>query len=175
MTVRFANKQDAKQILNIYGPYVENTPITYETIVPSLEEMEARIDKVLGIYPWLVFEDNNYILGYAYAFRYHERLAYRWAVNVSIYISQEERKKGIGKKLYTSLFSILKLQGYYNVYAAICLPNSASVGIHEYFGFKKIAHMENIGYKLGQWLDDGWWELFLQPHNITPREPLPFK
>ena len=170
--IRLANKQDAAQILDIYGPYVENTPITFETIVPSVEEIEARLENVLENYPWLICEENNIILGYAYAHKYHERFAYRWAVDVSIYVRQDWRTIGIGKKLYAALLSILKLQGYHNAYAAICLPNEASVGIYEYFGFNKIGHFKNVGYKLERWHDDGWWELFLQPHNSMPSEPL---
>ena len=171
--IRLATKQDAAQIQDIYGPYVENTPISFETTVPSVEEMGARIESVLDAYAWLVFVENERILGYAYASKHHERLAFKWAVDVSIYISQDQRAKGIGKKLYAALLSVLELQGYYNAYAAICLPNEASVGIHEFFGFKKIGHFKNAGYKLGCWHDLGWWELFLAQHNLAPHEPLP--
>ena len=171
--IRLANKQDAAQILDIYRPYIENTSISFETIVPSIEEMETRIERVLVNNPWLVFEESNIILGYAYASLHHERAAYKWAVDVSVYVRQDCRGKGIGKTLYTELLSVLKLQGYCNVYAGICLPNESSVGIHECFGFKKVAHYNKVGYKLGQWHDVGWWELFLEQHNPEPSEPLP--
>lgn len=170
--IRLANKHDAAQILDIYRPYIENTSISFETIVPSTEEMETRIERVLANDPWLIFEESNIILGYAYASKHRERAAYRWAVDVSAYVMQDCRGKGIGKMLYTALFSVLRLQGYCNVYAGICLPNEASVGIHEYFGFMKVAQYNKVGYKFGQWHDVGWWEFFLDQHNSWPDEPL---
>lgn len=170
--IRLATIYDAEQILEIYAPYVETTNISFETIVLSKEEMETRIKRILENNPWIVFEEDKYILGYAYASKHRERAAYKWAVDTSIYIRQDHRGKGIGKALYTALISILKLQGYCNVYAGICLPNEASVGLHEYFGFKKIAHFNKVGYKFGQWHDVGWWELFLKQHKLKPSEPL---
>lgn len=171
--IRLAIKQDAVQILDIYRPYVENTSISFETDVPSHDEMETRIDRVLHENPWLVYEEKNTILGYAYASKHRERAAYRWSIDISIYVRKECRGKRIGKALYTSLLSLLKLQGYCNAYAGICLPNESSVGIHEYFGFKKIAQYNKAGYKFGQWHDVGWWELFLKHHSPEPTEPIP--
>ncbi|MDR3585522.1 MAG: GNAT family N-acetyltransferase [Desulfosporosinus sp.] len=171
--IRLANKHDAAQITDIYRPYIENTSISFETIVPSKEEMETRIERILTNNPWLVFEENNIILGYAYASKHRERAAYKWAVDVSVYVRQDHRCKGIGKRLYTALLSVLRLQGYCNVYAGICLPNESSVGIHENFGFNKIAHYNKVGYKFGQWHDVGWWEFFLEQHNSEPSDPLP--
>lgn len=170
--IRLATIHDTEQILEIYSHYVQNTNISFETIVPTSEEMKTRIEHVLMNNPWIVLEEGNCILGYAYASKHRERAAYRWAVDVSVYIRQDCRGKGIGKTLYTSLISIIRLQGYFNVYAGICLPNDASVGIHEHFGFKKIAHYSNVGYKFGQWHDVGWWELFLKQHEPEPSEPL---
>lgn len=171
--IRLAAKYDTPQILEIYRPYIENSSISFETLVPSLAEMETRVECVLVNYPWLVYEETNNILGYAYASKHHERAAYRWSVDVSVYVRQDYIGKGIGKALYTALFALLKRQGYANAYALICLPNEASVGIHEHFGFKKVAHLNKIGYKFGQWHDVGWWELFLQEHNPNPRDPIP--
>jgi len=173
LMIRLATIQDAEQICEIYSPYIQTTSISFETIVPSKEEMERRIENVSVNNPWIVFEEGKYILGYAYASKHRERAAYKWSVDSSVYLRQDYRGKGIGKVLYTALLSILKLQGYYNIYAGICLPNEASVGIHEYFGFKKIAHYNNVGYKFGQWHDVGWWELPLKQHLPEPEEPLP--
>lgn len=170
--MRLATIHDTEQILEIYAPYVQTTNISFETIVPSKEEMEKRIERVLVNNPWIVYEADKGILGYAYASKHRERVAYKWAVDVSVYVRQECIGKGIGKALYTALISILKLQGYCNVYAGICLPNDSSVGIHKYFGFSKIAHFNNVGYKFGQWHDVGWWEMILQQHRSEPSEPL---
>lgn len=172
MLIRLATINDAEQILEIYSPYVEDTAISFELTPPSREEMKARIERISVNYAWIVLEEDDRILGYAYASEHHERAAYRWAVDVSIYLRQNSTGRGIGKALYTSLISILKLQGYYNAYAVICLPNESSVGIHEYFGFRKVAFFCNVGYKFGKWHDIGYWELFLEQHNTDPGEPL---
>lgn len=173
--IRLATIYDTEQILEIYAPYVLTTNISFETVVPSTEEMAARIERVTVNNPWIVLEEGNVVLGYAYASKHHERAAYKWAVDTSIYVRQDCRGKGIGKQLYGALISLLRLQGYHNVYAGICLPNESSVGIHEYFGFNKIAYFSNVGYKFGQWHDVGRWELFLKEHNPEPCEPLSLK
>jgi len=174
MLIRTAAKKDAQQILDIYAPYVLNTNISFETVVPSIDEMERRIEGVLAYNPWLAIEEEGCMLGYAYASKHRERAAYRWSSDVSIYVRQECRGKGAGRVLYRALIALLELQGYYNLYAGICLPNAASVGIHESFGFRKIAHYNKVGYKSGQWHDVGWWELPLREHADEPDEPLPF-
>jgi len=170
--IRLATLHDTEQILGIYSPYILTTNISFETIVPSIEKMKSRIESVLVNNPWIVLEEGSCILGYAYASMHRERDAYKWAVDISVYVRQDCKGKGIGKALYSTLIFILKLQGYYNVYAGICLPNDSSVGIHEYFGFRKIAHYNNVGYKFGQWHDVGWWEMILEPHKPAPSEPL---
>jgi len=173
MIVRLATVNDAQEVLDIYTPYVKNTVISFEAAVPSREEMETRIGRLIENNPWVVLEKDHEILGYAYASKHREREAYRWSVDASVYVKEGCHGKGIGKALYTSLFMILQYQGYYNAYAGICLPNEKSVGIHEHFGFRKIAHYSKVGYKLGDWHDVGWWELFLQDHNSDPQEPIP--
>jgi L-amino acid N-acyltransferase YncA len=173
MKLRIASIKDADQIVEIYAPYVLNTNISFETVVPTVEEMQKRIESVLTANPWIVLEEDGLILGYAYATKHRERAGYRWSVDSSIYVRQGLRGKGIGKALYSALLPILKLQGYYNVYAGICLPNEASVGIHESFGFMKIGHYSKVGYKSGQWLDTGWWGLSLREPAAEPAEPIP--
>jgi L-amino acid N-acyltransferase YncA len=129
-TIRLAALDDAEQIQAIYAPYCR-TPISFETEPPSVEEMRGRLAKVLEQYPWLVCEDGDEILGYAFAGRHRERAAYRWSVDTSIYIRQGRQRRGLGRALYTSLLAVLPLQGYVNAYAGATLPNPASVGLHE--------------------------------------------
>jgi phosphinothricin acetyltransferase len=171
--LRLAREGDAPVIVDIYRPYIVDSAVSFETEVPAIEEMERRIRSSLEHYCWLVWEENGKVGGYAYASKHRERAAYGWAVDVSIYIGEQWQGKGVGKTLYTALLAILQLQGYYNVYSCICLPNPGSVGIHEYFGFKKNGHFSKVGYKLGQWWDIGWWELFLLDKEIAPSKPLP--
>jgi phosphinothricin acetyltransferase len=172
-TIRIAREEDAQDILNIYQNYIIGSAVSFETVVPSIVEMRDRIRHCLNRHCWLVWEEEGKVGGYAYASQHRERAAYRWAVDVSIYIGEKWHGKGIGKALYLALFSIIKLQGYTNAYSCICLPNLGSEKIHESFGFKKIAHFNKVGFKLGQWWDVGWWELFLQDKNGMPSEPIP--
>ena len=170
-TIRLATSGDAAAIADIYAPIVLSTPISFEVEPPDQQEFERRIAKVLTAHPWLVCEYHEDIAGYAYASRHHERAAYRWSVDTSVYVHSDFRRRGVGQALYASLFRILVGQGFYNAYAGITLPNPGSVGLHESVGFKPLCVYRNVGYKLGAWYDVGWWELALQPVTATPAAP----
>jgi L-amino acid N-acyltransferase YncA len=111
-------------------------------------------------------------VGYAYASKHRERAAYQWSVDVSIYIRPHAHRRGIGRALYTSLFRVLALQGFYHAYAGITLPNPASVGLHEALGFQPVGVYQAVGFKLGAWHDVGWWRLLLRPLAEDPRRPV---
>lgn len=169
-TIRFANPDDAAAIAEIYAPYVRDTAISFETEVPEAGEMRERIEQTLRKYPWLVYENEaGEILGYAYAGSFRSRCAYSWTVESSVYVRQGSHGHGIGKALYRELLDALKRQGAVNVIGAIGLPNETSVRLHESVGFVKVAHLKDIGFKLGRWWDVGYWELQLQ----KPKEPAP--
>ena len=171
LLIRLATAQDAGQIQAIYSPIVSQTAISFETEPPTVDEMRRRVKNTLKNLPWLVCVQQEKILGYAYASQHRARAAYQWCVDVSVYIHPQARRQGIGHGLYNSLFKILALQGFYNVYAGIALPNPASVGLHESLGFKPIGVYSAVGYKLGAWHDVGWWHLSLRPKSIPPVEP----
>jgi L-amino acid N-acyltransferase YncA len=128
--IRLANELDAEQILAIYAPFCRDSPVSFETQPPTLGEMRQRIVKTVKRFPWLVLEEDGQLLGYAYASAHRERAAYGWSVDVSVYIREGLRRRGLGRVLYTSLFAILKLQGYYNALAGTTLPNPGSIGLH---------------------------------------------
>ena len=172
--IRLATADDAKGILAIYGPYIENTSLTFETEVPSTEEFAGRITNYLKNWPWLVCEKDGLITGYAYASRYRERTAYQWSVECSVYIHDDFQRAGIARALYTSLFEILKIQGYRNVYAVINLPNEKSVIFHESCGFRYFATFEQVCYKLGKWKNVGWWRLIINAFGDEPATPVHF-
>jgi phosphinothricin acetyltransferase len=172
--LRLATPSDAKSILDIYAPYIRNTSLTFETEVPTEKAFAERIEKYLGKWPWLVCEINGVVAGYAYSSLYRERTAYQWSVECSVYIHDDFQKAGIAKALYTSLFEILKKQGYNNVYAVINLPNDKSVAFHEKCGFEYFATYEKVGYKLGQWKNVGWWRLILNEFGDDPPAPISF-
>lgn len=174
MIFRLATPDDAAGILEIYGPYVRDTSITFETVVPSREELAGRISNYLEQWPWLVAEENGRIAGYAYASRYRERVAYQWSVECSVYIHNDCLRRGLARALYTGLFRLLQKQGYRNVYAVINLPNDRSVALHESLGFRWFATYEQVGYKLGQWKNVGWWRLVINEFGPEPEPVIPF-
>ena len=148
-----------------------DTIISFETEAPSAPEMRRRIEETLQRFPWLVCERAGRVLGYAYAGAHGTRAAYRWSVDVSAYVHEGARRSGVGRALYTSLFSLLSLQGFYNAYAGAALPNAASVGLHEAVGFRPVGVYRGVGYKLGAWHDVGWWHLALRERRADPNPP----
>ena len=170
--LRVARAEDAEGILAIYAPIVRETTISFEVEPPTVEEMKGRIEKTMASLPWLVWESEGGILGYAYASRHRERAAYQWSVDVSVYVATESRGRGIGRRLYTPLLGILEDLGYYTALAGIALPNAASVGLHEAMGFQPIGIYRNIGYKLGAWHDVGWWQRELRAYDANPKPPI---
>jgi L-amino acid N-acyltransferase YncA len=172
--IRIATEDDAIEILNIYAPYITDTSFTFEMDVPTITDFKKRIRNYLETYPWLVYEVNGEIAGYAYAARHRERVAYQWCTESSIYVHAKYRGIDIGRKLYSALTEILKLQGFRNVYAVINLPNDKSVSFHERCGFKWFATYENVGYKLGRWKNVGWWKLQVNEYKDDPTPPIKF-
>ncbi len=174
IALRLATPADAKNILAIYAPYIENTSFTFETEVPSVNDFAERIRTYLLNWPWLVCEIDGIIAGYAYATRHRERTAYQWCAESSVYIHNDHQRARIARVLYTALFEILKKQGFRNVYAVINLPNDQSVAFHESCGFQYFATYEKVGYKLGKWKNVGWWRLILNEFGDEPAGPIEF-
>jgi phosphinothricin acetyltransferase len=172
--IRLAQPSDAAGILDIYAPYIRDTSITFETEVPTIADFSKRIKSYLEHWPWLVYEENGMIGGYAYASRYRERTAYQWGVECSVYVHDDFHRKGIASDLYAKLFTILKAQGFTTVYAVINLPNDPSVALHESMGFRYFATYEKVGYKLGKWKNVGWWQLQLNEYVNEPIPPFKF-
>ena len=162
MNIRLAKKSDAAALLTIYAPYVENTAITFEYEVPTIEDFANRIEKTLGKHPYLVAEEDGLILGYAYASTYYARAAYDWAVELSVYVSQDARGKGVGSKLYDELEGLLDQMGYMHFLACVSLPNEDSIAFHTKRGYQQVAHFPKIGYKLERWHDIVWLQKSLE-------------
>jgi len=167
--IRLATEYDAEQIQAIYSPIVSQTATSFEATPPTVDEMRQRVVKTLVDLPWLVCESQGNILGYVYAGKHRARAAYQWSVEASAYVHPQAHRMGVGRALYSSLFEILTLQGFYNVYAGITLPNPASVGLHEAMGFKPIGVYKEVGYKMNVWHDVGWWYLSLRPKAVPPQ------
>lgn len=156
MHIEVATVNDAKAIQTIYQPYVENTNITFEYDVPTVEMMEKRIEKTLQHYPYLVAKINQQVVGYAYASSFHERKAYDWGCELSVYVDERFQHQGIAKALYHSLLEILKQMHIQTVYVCITHPNFKSENFHKLMGFQQNALFKKSGYKFNQWHDVIW-------------------
>lgn len=157
--IRPARTSDAKQLADLYNYYVRHTLITFEEEEVSEQQYADRVKKIQENYPFIVWEENGEILGFAYGTKWRERSAYRFALESSVYVRQGHFGKGIGFKLYARLFELLKAQGCKQVIGVITLPNEISVTMHERFGFVKAAHFKQVGLKFDQWSDVGFWQL----------------
>jgi phosphinothricin acetyltransferase len=174
LTIRDADpERDASGCAAIYAPNVEASATSFEERVPSREEMVTRIERISRTHRWLVVERGSELLGYAYACAHRERPAYRWATDVSVYVAEEQQRRGIGRALYEELFARLRLQRFRVACAGITLPNEASVQLHERLRFSAVGVYRRIGWKAGAWRDVGWWQLDLAPNSDEPpAEPL---
>lgn len=165
--------EDAAAILEIYAPYVRETTISFEYEVPALEEFTQRIRDISALHPYLVWEENGRIFGYAYAHPYAPRPAYQWGAELTIYLRQGITRRGMGSKLYGALFDLLRLQGVRTVYGCITAENHPSVAMHRALGFAEGGLFRNAGYKCGRWLDVLWLEKSLGAYD-APAPFLPF-
>ncbi|MCF7560290.1 N-acetyltransferase family protein [Sabulilitoribacter multivorans] len=159
--IRDVTINDAQQIVNIYNYYVLNSIVTLDLVPFSIQDFEEKINAISSQFPFIVFEEKNQILGYAYANTFRTKPAYKNTVELTVYIDHENLGKQIGKKLYTELIMQLKKQKYHVLIGGLTLPNDASVKLHENFGFEKVAHFKEVGYKFNAWYDVGFWQLTL--------------
>lgn len=180
--IRIADPSDAGRLLEIYGPYVENTAVTFEYLVPSREEFRQRICRTLERYPYLVAEEKEEILGYCYAGPLHVRAAYAWSAETSIYVKMGSRQQGIGRLLYEALETVLKKQNVININACIAWPETEdryltrdSVKFHQRMGYHTVAEFHQCAYKFERWYHMVWMEKFLGEHPKHPEEFIPFQ
>jgi phosphinothricin acetyltransferase len=157
--IRPAVASDAAAIAEIYNHYIAETAVTFEEEPVAAEEIARRIEEIRSAsLPWLVAEEDGLVVGYAYSTQWRPRSAYRFSVEVTVYIAPGHAGRGIGSMLYEELFPILKAQDVHAVMGGIALPNQASVALHEKFGMRKAAHFQEVGFKLGRWIDVGYWQ-----------------
>ena len=169
--IRMATEADAARILRIYAEYIRNTTITFEYEVPTEEAFAKRITDVLEKYPFLVYEKDGEVGGYAYAHQFMVRAASQWGAELSVYLAPSFQKRGLGKAFYQALMDILYLQHVEKIYGCIEAENADSYALHARLGFTETARFERCAYKLGKWLSLIWLE-----KTITERKtPLPFQ
>ena len=173
--IRPATEKDVPQILEIYAPYVENTTVTFEYDVPCSRSFLQRFYDITAQYPWLVWEEDGRILGYAYAAAPYSRAAFSWCAEPSVYLREEAQGQGIGKKLYAVLEKILELQGYQVLYALITAENTGSIAFHQKMGYEMKVEFPDCGYKFGRWLGLVWMEKRLKIVHSPSGFPRPWQ
>ena len=176
MSIRTVRPEDAKGLLDIYAYYVEETAISFETEVPSVEEFKIRIEEILKSYPYIVACDNDELLGYAYLHSFVGRKAYELSAETTIYLNPVKKKMGIGKKLYSVLEDIAKAQNITNLYSCIGYVdvedeylNNSSAEFHEHMGYRLVGKFENCGHKFGRWYHMVWMEKIIGEHKEIPK------
>lgn len=174
LVIREARTTDVTALLAIYRPYVVETTITFEYQVPTEKEFSQRMEHTLTRYPYLVAEVAGTVMGYAYASVYKPREAYDWSCEVTVYVKQDEKARGVGSALYQRLEELLTKQGICTLVACITAGNAASIAFHEKWGYLEVARFEQLGYKFGAWQDVLWFQKQLQPLPKSPAAFLPY-
>lgn len=158
MHIRPFTPTDTDKICEIYNFYIANSVATFEEAPLTPLAMQDRITECTNRYPWLVCELDGVVRGYAYASGWKARSAYKNTVEVTVYLENGFAKNGYGKALYAALLAQLQQLKVHVLLGCITLPNGPSEQLHEYFGFKKVAHFSEVGFKFGRWLDVGYWQ-----------------
>ena len=172
--LRIATETDVPAILEIYRPYILNSTVTFEYTVPTEEEFLQRFRDITAQFPWLIWEENGALLGYAYASAPYTRAAFSWCAEPTVYLRQDARGRGIGRKLYEGLEEILKIQGYHVLYALITAENTHSVAFHKKGGYILRCDFPDCGFKFGRWLGLYWMEKRLKSAEFPKNPPLPW-
>ncbi len=171
-TIRLATSEDAAAIAAIYAPFCTDSIVSFEETAPTAEEIAARVAKVAARYPYLVLDDGGTVAGYAYATTHRERAAYRWTVEVTVYVRPDYHRRGVGRALYTALLALLTRQGYHLAVGGVTLPNPGSEGLHEAMGFVEVGVYRHVGHKLGAWRDVRWYQRPLSKGEPVPVLPM---
>ncbi|MFW6382850.1 MAG: N-acetyltransferase family protein [Haloferacaceae archaeon] len=171
--IRLATPADADAVRAIYAPFAAETPVTFEETPPTDAEVADRIASTLETHPWLVCECDGAVVGYASASRLRSMDAYRWTVELSIYVAADHRRGGVGRALYTSLFALLARQGFRDAYAVTTVPNPETEAFHDRLGFEPVGTFPAVGYSNGAWRDVKWWRREIRPKSASPESPTP--
>jgi L-amino acid N-acyltransferase YncA len=160
--IRAVSLNDATAICNIYNYYVLNTTVTFEEKEVTEGELKNRISDITKKYPWIVYEIEGEVIGYAYASAWRVRSAYRYSTELAIYLKNGKSGKGIGSQLYEQLLNLLERQDIHAVIGGIALPNEGCIALHKKFGFEKTAHFKEVGFKFNKWVDVAYWQKIMK-------------
>lgn len=173
LRIRLASANDADGIRAVYAPFVD-TPVTFEEEAPSCETYRERIVRICEKYPCLVAEENERIVGFAYAHELRERIAFQWNAELSVYLAPAAQGQGAGSRLYAALIELLRLMGIKAVYGVVTSPNAASERLHHAFGFALMGVQPHAGFTCSAWHDVSWYVREIAPFEDAPAPPAPF-
>lgn len=159
--IRDAKPSDAAEIVEIYNYYILNTVVTFEEEAVTAGDMVGRINEITEKYPWLVYEQDGKIVGYAYASAWKSRCAYKFSVETTVYLKNGLSGHGLGSALYTELLARLQKLGLHGIIGGVALPNDGCIALHQKFGFEKVAQFKEVGFKFNKWIDVTYWEKIL--------------
>ncbi len=167
--IRLADERDLPDILLIYNDVIENTTAVYDylphTLAMRKEWFQAKGQNGFKVF---VAEEDQTILGFSSLGPFRNWAAYKYSVENSIYVHSGYRGKGIGKKLLAPVIEAAREINMHTVIAGIDDTNTASIRLHESFGFTRVAHFLQVGYKFGRWLNLTFLQLILD----TPEHPV---
>ncbi len=159
--IRNARLSDAADIVGIYNYYILNTTVTFEEEVVTVGNMVGRINEITEKFPWLVYEQDGKVVGYAYASAWKSRCAYKFSVETTVYLQNGLSGKGLGSELYAELLARLQKLGLHGIIGGVALPNEGCIALHQKFGFEKVAQFKEVGFKFNKWIDVTYWEKIL--------------
>jgi L-amino acid N-acyltransferase YncA len=159
--IRNVMLKDAFKICEIYNHYVLNSVVTFEETPVEIDEMRKKIKSITSKLPWIVYQEGEQILGFAYASEWKSRSGYKHTAESTVYLKQDQSNKGLGSSLYAALIKQLIKMDFHAIIGGVSMPNDASIALHEKFGFKKVAHFKEVGFKFGNWVDVAYWELII--------------
>ena len=174
MSIRIATQQDVPAMLAIYSPFVEETAVSFEYIPPEETAFLQRFQRITQQFPWLVWEEDGQVLGYAYADTPFERAAFSWCAEPSIYLAPAAQGRGVGRQLYAQLERYLTVQGYQVLYAIITSDNASSIAFHKALGYRYLADFPDCGFKCGKWHGVTWMEKRLKSVEMPTNMPIVF-
>ena len=154
-----------------YNWYITHSSATFETIPLDQSVFMERIHSVREKYPWIVMEEDDRLIGYAYLSSFNDRAAYDWTCDLSIYLNPDERGKGYGRKLMNAILDLAKEDGYVSCVSIITGGNTGSEKLHEKCGFEKKAVFDHFGYKNGEWRSVSYYVKQLNEPAEKPEQP----
>jgi phosphinothricin acetyltransferase len=160
VSIRRVEQGDLPALLDIYNHYVVNTPITFDIEPRTLAQRQEWLDqfKPTGRFQCFVAVRDGKAIGWASSVKFKDRAAYDTSVESGIYLAPDETGRGLGRRLYATLFEALAGEDIHRAFGGVTQPNEASIGLHLAMGFRHVGTYQEVGRKFGRFWDVAWYE-----------------